>query len=175
MLAPDWPVRPGLPDPLYQVERSKGRASTKVVRRKRYAMRSRIHFHWKPTFLLYRWPQLIAGNNNTGDKTPISSRVSIEISFRKNSAESTRNGSLSSTEKSTPSAECCMPRNSLFHNLEQNGTNGISRKKEVLRNSQHNWTKWLCQESKVWFKKNFMYRRPTLYPLEIAVDFLKSL
>jgi hypothetical protein len=128
-------------------------------------MRRRIHFHWKPTFLLYRWPQLIAGNNNTGDNSPISSRVSIEISFQKNSAESTQNGSLSSKEKSTPSAECCMSRNSLFHNLEQNGTNGISRKKEVLRNSQHSWTKGLYRESKVSFKifffliKHFLEQR----------------
>ncbi len=46
----------------------------------------------------------------------------------------------------------------------------INRSKNILGNS------WTCSYFQLctWAVLLFMYRRPTLYPLEIAVDFLKS-
>ncbi len=51
-----------------------------------------------------------------------STRVAIEISFRKNSAEWTRNGFRYSAEKSAHSAEFRVHRKSQFRNSEPNGT-----------------------------------------------------
>jgi hypothetical protein len=46
---------------------------------------------------------------------------------------------------------------------------------EFLTVLQTGFSQTLREKKSLWLLVNFIYRRPTLYPLEIAVDFLKSL
>jgi hypothetical protein len=62
----------------------------------------------------------------------------MEIPFRKNSAEQTRNSFRYSAEKRAPTAEFRVSRQIPFRHSERNG---IPRKNEVLWSSLHNWTK----------------------------------
>jgi hypothetical protein len=82
----------------------------------------------------------------------ITDRVGNGISFRKNSAEKTRNDFRYSAEESIHSEAFRVPRKSQFRSSERNGTEWNSAEKNSFTEQQQsNLTKWFVCTSKVVF------------------------
>jgi hypothetical protein len=79
----------------------------------------------------------------------ITDRVGNGISFRKNSAEKTRNDFRYSAEESIHSEAFRVPRKSQFRSSERNGTEWNSAEKiSFTKQQQNNLTKWFVVHQK---------------------------